>query len=379
MTRFGFLSTYPPTRCGLATFTQSLAGAIAAGGRSDARIVRVLDAPAPRQPMIIGTEPLIVADLVAGNRASIARTIAALNAVDVAVIQHEYGIYGGDDGDDVLAVASALLVPNITVLHTVLPMPTAHQKEVLESVCRLASAVVVMTEAAHSILAAGYAVDLGKVTVIPHGVALLADAPVHHDAPVKQILTWGLIGPGKGLEWSIRAMAQLADLTPAPRYTVVGQTHPKVLAHAGESYRNALTALIDELGLAGTVTLDDEYYDAERLMAAVSAADAVVLPYDSRVQVTSGVLVEAIAAGVPVVATAFPHAIELLADGAGIVVPHEDPSAIASALRTVLFETDAAERRRAAVAAVRAKSRTWSSVASEYLLLADRLLTAEAA
>jgi glycosyltransferase involved in cell wall biosynthesis len=127
------------------------------------------------------------------------------------------------------------------------------------------------------------------------------------------------------------------------------------------------------------VELEGEYYEPDRLAAAVASADAVVLPYDSRVQVTSGVLVEAIAAGVPVVATAFPHAVELLSSGAGIVVPHEDPSALAGALRRVLHESKAEEKRRLAAAALRASSLTWPAVAEQYRHLARRLLRARAA
>lgn len=378
MTRFGFLSTYPPTRCGLATFTEALAGAVGDVGQVPSRIVRVLDAPEPPHRVIAGAPSAVVDDLVGGDHRSIARVSRTLNACDVAVVQHEYGIYGGEDGDEVLAVLGALTVPSIVVLHTVLPSPTEHQQEVLERVCSLASAVVVMTEAAHSILAATYLAPMERVSVIPHGVAIRAAAPVHHDNAVKQVLTWGLIGPGKGLEWAIRAMAELRGLTPMPHYTIVGQTHPKVLAHDGDVYRERLTRLVAELGLEDAVTLDAEYYDLPRLAATVAAADVVVLPYDSRVQVTSGVLVEAIAAGIPVVATEFPHAVELLAGGAGIAVRHEDPSAIADALRTVLGQSAVADRMSAA-AALTSHSLTWTEVAGEYRLLAGRLLGVRAA
>jgi glycosyltransferase involved in cell wall biosynthesis len=377
MTRFGFLSTYPPTRCGLATFTESLVTALAAGHPTP-RIVRALDAGDPPLPVLVGAHGTVVDELVTGDAASIVRAARALNACDVAVVQHEYGIYGGPDGDEVLQVLAALSVPSIVVLHTVLPEPTAHQRLVLEQVCALATAVVVMTESAGAILTAGYAVDMRRVSLIPHGVSVRAAGPVHHENPVKQVLTWGLIGPGKGLEWSIRAMAELTDLDPRPRYTVVGQTHPKVLAHAGEAYRDSLTALVRDLGLVDSVSLDARYYDAGRLASTLAAADVVVLPYDSRVQVTSGVLTEAIAAGIPVIATAFPHAVELLRAGAGIVVPHENPEAIADALRTVLGRQDVADRMRTA-AALGTHSLTWREVADQYGLLAGRLLTARAA
>ena len=211
----------------------------------------------------------------------------------------------------------AVRVPIIAVLHTVLAHPTAGQRSVLERVGALATSLVVMTETARTLLLRHYAVPSSKVVLIPHGIHEARVAPPQHERG-RNVLTWGLIGPGKGIEWGIRAMGHLKD--PTARYTVLGQTHPKVLAFEGERYRDHLRAVIDELDLADTVTLDDRYLDADGLALAVAAADVVLLPYDSREQVTSGVLVEALAAGLPVVATAFPHAVELLDRGPGIVV-----------------------------------------------------------
>ncbi len=366
MTRFGFLSTFPPTRCGLATFTDSLSTAMAKEPAVDVRIVRVLDEDEARRsiPARIRRPDQVV--LVPGDRTSIARTAAALNAGDVAIVQHEYGIYAGADGDEVLDVLRALVVPVIAVLHTVLARPTAGQKSVLEQVAALAASVVVMTETARRLLLAHYEVDPDKVSLIPHGVHEVRVAASHERG--RQVLTWGLIGPGKGIEWGIRAMAELGD--PDARYTVLGQTHPKVLAHEGERYRDRLQAVIDELGLADSVVLDDRYLDADGLADAVAGADVVLLPYDSREQVTSGVLVEAIAAGLPVVATAFPHAVELLEHGPGIVIEHENPEAIASALRAVFARPDAVPT---APAVGPATETTWADVADRYRALATGL------
>jgi glycosyltransferase involved in cell wall biosynthesis len=371
MTRFGFLSTFPPTRCGLATFTHSLATAMALAPAAEVRIVRVLDADEARAPAPTPLHATQGVELVAGDQASLLRAAAALSTVDVAVVQHEYGIYGGTDGDEVLQVMRAVRVPIIAVLHTVLAHPTAGQRFVLERVGSLAASVVVMTETARTLLLEHYAVPFRKVVLIPHGVHEARVAPPTHERG-RNVLTWGLIGPGKGIEWGIRAMAHLAD--PTARYTVIGQTHPKVLAFEGERYRNHLQDVIDELDLADTVTLDDRYLDADALASAVAAADVVLLPYDSREQVTSGVLVEAIAAGLPVVATAFPHAIELLDRGPGIVVEHENSAAIATALRT-LFANDLS----AAEARTSAADSTWHWVAGRYEALADDLLSSVAA
>jgi glycosyltransferase involved in cell wall biosynthesis len=184
-------------------------------------------------------------------------------------------------------------------------------------------------------------------------------------------LTWGLLGPGKGIERVIEVMGSLRELHGRPRYLIAGRTHPKVLAADGEAYRDACAEQARLRGVADSVCFDANYHDVSSLTALVRSSAVVVLPYDSTDQVTSGVLVDAIASGRPVVATAFPHAVELL--GAGIIVGHNDPDALASALRRVLTEprlagSMAAEARRLAPAMA------WPVVASAYLDLAHRLL-----
>lgn len=382
MTQFGFLSTYPPTRCGLATFTEALAGGLAATGARDSTVVRVLDEPDERRfPHVVGRVPAI-SQLVAGDRASMRGAIRALDATDVAIVQHEYGIYGGRDGDEIVGLLQALDTPAIVVLHTVLTLPSPHQRSVLEAVCALATVVVVMTENARDILLRSYRVNADDVRVIPHGV------PVHHvvttssrrtaSSPGKRVVTWGLISAGKGLEWGIRAIAELSDVTPRVEYVIAGQTHPKVLAHEGERYRESLTRLIDDLGLSDAVSLDDRYLDARQLAELVSTADVVLLPYDSRDQATSGVLVEAIAAGVPVVATGFPHAVELLAGGAGLIALHEDPHSMAAGIRTIV-ETEDTQQRMHEAALRDTHATTWPEVAEQYRALARGIAAARAA
>jgi len=371
-TRIGFVSTYPPTICGLATFTASLLSHLIERGDVSARVIQVVDTPTQRG----GSE--VVGELVASDLATIARSAGQLNAGDVAILQHEYGVYGGTDGDQILQLLEALTVPSIVVLHTVLTAPTPHQKLVLERVVELADAVVTMTATARGRLA-GYAVDLAKVAVIPHGAPQLRPSQAASFRSAEPtVLTWGLIGPGKGIEWGIAAMASLRDLSPTPRYLVAGQTHPKVLAREGETYRLGLSQQIQKLGLTGSVSLDGYYRHAQALADLVASADVVLLPYDSTEQVTSGVLIEAVAALKPVVATRFPHAVELLGDGAGILVPHRDPDAIAAALRTVLTHREvAAGITRAAAAS--APELLWPAVAQRYYDLAGRLARARVA
>ena len=296
-----------------------------------------------------------------------------LNQFDVAVVQHEYGLYGGTDGDEVLEILGGLHVPSIVIAHTILANPTPHQRSVLNDVAALADRVVVMTEAARVRLCDGFDVDASKVTTIAHGAAIPAARVVPDRAGRPVILTWGLIGPGKGIERAIEAMRTLHDLPMRPRYLVAGQTHPKVLAAHGESYRRDRMEQAERHGISSSVVFDADYRDVASLTALIQSSKVVVLPYDSKDQVTSGVLVDAIAAGRPVVATAFPHAVELLSSGAGLVVDHDDPDAMARALRRVLTRPELAAKM-AAEASRLAPSLGWSVVAGEYLDVANCLL-----
>jgi glycosyltransferase involved in cell wall biosynthesis len=283
-------------------------------------------------------------------------------------------LYGGDDGEEVLEILCGLTVPSIAVAHTVLVEPTDHQRRVLEEIVATASAVVVMAQTAGRRLCSRFDVDPSKVTVINHGAA--SPDPSYRPARTGRpmLLSWGLFGPGKGIEWAIDAMAGLKDLSPRPRYVIAGRTHPKVVSAQGEAYRDMLLARTWSRGVATSVTFDSAYRDLRSLTHLIQDATVVVLPYDSRDQVTSGVLVDALAAGRPVVATAFPHAVELLASGAGLVVPHGDAAALSTALRRVLTEPDLA-RSMEREAARLGPAFSWRSVAGQYARLADRIMS----
>jgi polysaccharide biosynthesis protein PslF len=364
---FGILSSYPPTPCGLATFSTALGNGLSANG-AEVRVVRVADGTPSTSSRVIG-------ELVNGSASSVAAGAELLNSCDVALVQHEYGLFGGADGDEVLDVLRGLRVPSIVIAHTVLSHPTPHQRAVLVEVAALADCMVVMSDAARVRLCSTFAVDPDRVVTIAHGAAIppASAAPPTRGRPI--MLTWGLIGPGKGIERMLDAMPSLRELPVRPRYVVAGRTHPKVLAADGESYRNARIEQAKRLGVADAVCFDDDYRDMASLNALIASSAVVVLPYDSTDQVTSGVLVDAIAAGKPVVSTNFPHAVELLASGAGIVVDHDDPGALARALRRVLLEPGLAVSM-AAEAARLAPDLGWPIVAGAYLRLASRLVPA---
>jgi glycosyltransferase involved in cell wall biosynthesis len=365
---FGILSSYPPTPCGLATFSAALASGLSVHN-SEVNVVRVVDTGDQ-----VAHSDRVIGELVNGSPSSVNASSDALNRSDVAIVQHEYGLYGGADGDEVLEILGALHVPSIVIAHTILTNPSPNQRSVLNDAAALADQVVVMTEAARLRLCENFDVDARKVTTIAHGAAV----PVARVAPDRvgrpTMLTWGLIGPGKGIERVVEAMRTLQDLPMQPRYLVAGQTHPKVLAAQGESYRRDRMDQAERHGLSSSVVFDADYRDVESLTTLIQSSTVVVLPYDSKDQVTSGVLVDAIAAGRPVVATAFPHAVELLSSGAGLVVDHDDPDAMALALRRVLTKPELAANM-AAEASRLAPGLGWSMIAGEYMRLADRLMT----
>ena len=362
----GIVSTFPPTSCGIATFSAALAAGLIAAGKS-VDVVRC--GPSPDEEDVLVTATL---DTIGGRGPA----VGTLNTKDAVIVQHEYGLYDGPDGASVLDLVSDLVVPVIVVAHTVLSEPSPNQRFVLEQLCSLADVVVVMTETARARLITGFAVDERRVALIPHGATVppAALSPSTIVGAPARMLTWGLLGPGKGIEWAIDALAELDGMDPLPEYLIAGATHPKVRERHGERYRDMLVHRAASSASPVSVLFDDSYRDLTSLTDLIQSADLVVLPYDSVDQVTSGVLVDAIAAGRPVVSTAFPHAVELLASGAGIVVPRRDPVALGTAIRSVL--TDA--RRHAAMAAEArrlAPGLAWTAVARRYAALAEQLVT----
>lgn len=362
----GLLSTYPPTQCGLATFADALANGLSACGVSEIGVVSVGD----NEDLKDG--PRVVGRLVPHDALSVSRTAQLLNRFDLVIVQHEYGIYGGNDGDEVLEVMKRLRTPVVTTLHTVPLQPSAHQKHVLEQVVELSACAVTMTSIARQRLLAVYEVDSSRVVTIPHGATIPRPVAPRQE-PLPQVLTWGLLGPGKGIEWVIDALALLRESNVDMRYTVAGQTHPKVHAADGESYRHMLQKRARARGVEDLVVFDSEYRSLDALLELVSRATCVVLPYESIDQITSGVLVDAVTAGRPVIATAFPHAVELLSGGAGMLVPPRNADALYRALHRVATDRAAVKAMEARASAL-APVHNWVSVADSYRRLGESLM-----
>ena len=358
------VSTFPPTQCGIATFAESLARELTHTGAS----VEMVDLPggpeSPPHDAILhrhrGFQDLPV-------------TAYLLDSFDAVILQHEFGIWDGPDGHGIVDLIGALATPVVTVLHTVPSVATGGQRRALQGILDLSDAIVVLSHSAYRRLVRDFAVRPGTLTMIPHGATALWHLRRDDEGTTSnRILTWGLLGHGKGLEWGIRAMALLRDRGVAGEYVIAGATHPNVRHAEGETYRQSLIDLARKLGVADSVTLADAYLSDEGLSQLISESSLFLLPYDSRDQITSGVLVEAIAAGGPVVATRFPHAAELLGSGAGVLVDHRDPIAIADAVEHIFRDGAASERMRERSKTL-AEDLDWRRVAESYLALADRL------
>ncbi len=369
MVRSAFVSTYPPRRCGIATFTQDLSSAV-----RDREVV-ALTLPEHGTPYPMEVHHRIRRDEPT-DYARIARALT--RCVDVVSIQHEYGIWGGDDGTDVLAFAQALDMPAVATLHTVLRTPTNRQRSILTELVTNVAATVVMSRSAATLLTTIYGVDERRVDVIPHGVP---DLPLVDPATIKPslgleghdvILSFGLLSPGKGYELALDALPAVVAAHPRALFVIVGATHPDLLRREGEAYREALVARTKALGMTGHVRFVDRFVGRVELTRWLEAADVFVTPYPNLGQIVSGTLAYAMGAGRAIVSTPYAYAAELLADGRGLLVPPNAPDRFAAALNAVLG--DAALRNdigRRAYA--HSRDMVWPQVGAAYRRLFERV------
>jgi glycosyltransferase involved in cell wall biosynthesis len=337
--RTAIVSTYPPRACGIGTFAADVrATLLGVPGIERAELVAVVNEPSsPQRRGLLGT----IAQNVRGDYVRSARMLDRLD-VDVVLLQHEYGIFGGPDGEYVLSFARNLSQPLVVTLHTVLSEPTPHQAEVLADLCAEAELVIVMTETALRLLVASGACPEEKVRVVPHGAPTRLTAraakepgepsPYSSDGDRFLLSTFGLISAGKGLETVIEALPGIVERHPEVVYVIAGRTHPDVARREGERYRLMLERRVLELGLGDHVEFDDRFLAIEELSDLLAATDVFVTPYHGREQIASGALTFAIAAGCGVVSTPYWYAQDMLASGAGRLVPFGDPAALASAV-----------------------------------------------
>ena len=329
--RVAILSTYPPRACGLATFANDLRTALLA---SD--VVDQVDVVAVAPGTVHCASPEVVATVTKGARGDYSRAARLLNrlGVDVVVIEHEFGIFGGRDGEFVLSFAQELNMPYVTTLHTVLGEPSCGQASVLGRLCERAARVTVFTDTAERIARETGIADAGKVVVVPHGAPDELVAPVRwaRDDGRFTLSTFGLLSAGKGLETGIEALAKVVQSRPDVHFVIAGRTHPEVVREEGERYRFQLMRLVQDLGVSDHVTFDDRFLAVKDLASLLANTDLYLTPYPNPEQIVSGALTFAVAAGCPVVSTPYRYAEDLLKTGAGVLVPFDDPAAMAEAI-----------------------------------------------
>lgn len=338
MTRTAFVSTYAPHRCGIATFTSDLATAV---GQREIVALHPADAPGPYP---IEVRHRIRRD-VQTDYGSVARALNASD-VDVVSIQHEYGIWGGADGAYVLDFVRTLQMPAVATLHTVLRQPTARQRLILTELIAASARTVVMSRTAAALLTHAYGVEPARLEIVPHGVPHL---PLVEPDTVKPglglegrrvILSFGLLGPGKGYESAIAAMPAVARAVPNATYVILGATHPDLIHREGEAYRQSLQATAEALDVTDHVQFVDRFVSKVELGTWLKAADVFVTPYPNLDQIVSGTLSYAMGAGKAIVSTPYAYARELLADGRGRLIQPGSTDALAASLTELLRDPE---------------------------------------
>lgn len=370
------LGTYPPKQCGIATFSNDLRNNLELTGR------RVLIAAVSDEEYSYDYPAEVILEL-RQHRVEdyelCARLINTNPKIDLLIIQHEYGIYGGEDGEYVLNLVNSLRKPFIVVAHTVLPQPSANQLRVLKELADKAEAVVCMSTRSARLLSSVFSVPADKIFLIHHGVPVFAKQDretlkaLYGLQGNKIITTFGLIGPGKGLENGIRAVARILSRHPQVHYLIAGQTHPMLLKREGESYREMLGDLIDELDLKGHVSFVNRFLSLQELGDYLSMSDIYLSPYPNMDQAVSGTMAFALGCGRAIVSTPYEYALEMLQEAKrGILAFSSLPEHLAMALTRVL-EDDKVQAVLEQNAARIGKKMLWPYVAEQYGLLAERV------
>lgn len=365
-----FVSTYPPRRCGIATFTRDLAGAT---GEHEIVVLHPPDGP-DLYPMEV--QHRIRRDV----RADYLRVAWLLNQSDARVvsIQHEYGIWGGEDGESVLDFVAALARPVVTTLHTVPQNPTPGQRRVLMGLIGASAATVVMSRSAAALLGRIYRVDQANIDIVPHGVPRLplvepdTVKPRLGMAKAPMILSFGLLGPGKGYESVIEAMPAVVAACPTAYYVILGATHPELLRTEGEAYRTRLVRLAGALGVSDRVLFVDRFVTRSELGTWLTAADIFVTPYPNRDQIVSGALAYAMSAGKAIVSTPYAYAVEMLEAGRGKLVASGSVQALADSL-TELIRDGELRGQLGRKAYEFSRTMVWPEVGARYRSIFDRV------
>jgi glycosyltransferase involved in cell wall biosynthesis len=368
--KIAFIGDFPPRLCGIAAFTSDLCEAVAsAAPSSECFAVAVNDTVEgydyPSQVRFEFQEMEI-------DSYQQAADFLNLHNVDILCVQHEFGIYGGPGGSHLLALLKEVRMPVVTTLHSVLGNPDAAQRRVMDELMRRSDRVVVMARKGLEILRETYGVPEGKVDVIPHGIPdipFLASGFFKEQFGIqgrKVLMTFGLLGAGKGIEHVLEALPEISRKHPDVVYLILGATHPHLLACEGESYRLNLERMAEDLGVTEHVIFYNRFLTQADLKEFIGATDIYLTPYLNEQQITSGTLAYVFGAGKPVVSTPYRHASELLAGGRGVLVPFRDSTAIASEVCRLLEDPPRMERLRQN-ARQAGREMIWPAVAQRYL------------
>lgn len=369
-TRIAFVGGYEPRRCGIATFTHDICEAVAKTVPKAECIAGAVNDKADgyKYPPRVRFE-ILEKDLDSYRRAA---DFLNFNKTEILCLQHEFGIYGGAAGSHVLALLKEVRMPVVTTLHTVLQEPNPAQRKVMEELIMRSDRLVVMAHKGAEILRDTYGVTDSQVDVIPHGIP---DIPFTDSEQSKAqfglvgrkvLLTFGLLGPGKGIEYAIEALPEIVRHHPNVVYLVLGATHPHLVAREGESYRLGLERLAEDRGLKDHVIFYNRFVSLAELTEFIGATDIYLTPYLNEAQITSGTLAYVFGAGKAVVSTPYWHAQELLGEGRGMLVPFRDPHGIAKAVRQYFDDSTLLEQTQT-VAYQLGRDMIWSAAAGKYL------------
>jgi glycosyltransferase involved in cell wall biosynthesis len=368
--RIAVIGNYLPRQCGIATFTTDLCAAISA----EYGTARLLALPVNDTEQGYDYPARVRWSLAQDDLRSYQKAAEFLNFnnIDMVCLQHEYGIFGGTAGSHVLHLLRGLKMPVVTTLHTVLREPNPDQRMVMEEIAELSDRLIVMSQLSSQFLQEIFKVPGSKIDMVPHGVPDLPflDPNFYKDRFGVEgkavLLTFGLLSPNKGIENVIQGLPQILSKHKNVVYMVAGATHPHILRREGDRYRNQLLDLAKEVGVESSVFFHNRFVSPEEMVEFIGAADIYITPYRHEAQVVSGTLAYALGAGKAIISTPYWHAIELLDDRRGALVPFQDPDAIAR--KTVeLLDTPAIRHAMRKRAYLFAREMVWKRVAQGYM------------
>ncbi len=374
--RIAVVGNYLPRHCGIATFTTDLCDAI----HAEYGATELLALPVNDTEEGYGYPARVRFELSEDDLASYRQAADFLNFsnIDLVCLQHEYGIFGGRAGAHILELLRRLNMPFVTTLHTVLRDPDPDQRAVMEEIATLADRLIVMSQQSADILQETFHVPSEKIDLIPHGIPDLpfTDPTFYKDAFGTEgkdvLLTFGLLSPNKGIENVIKALPSILSKHSNVVYMVSGVTHPHILRQEGDKYRQSLETLAKDLGVEANVIFRNRFVSPQEMVELIGAADIYITPYKHKAQVVSGTLAYALSAGKAIISTPYLHAIELLDDERGALVPFDDPQAIAA--KTVeLLDNGTARHAMRKRAYLYARDMVWSRVAQKYMKSFERI------